>query len=195
VITLEVTDVVPNTTSGIDSPEFTVRLIDTSVTVPHNSTLLLAGLIEQDTTDRENSVPLLGDIPVLGNAFKNVTREEQRTELILTVTPRIVNRPQNASALYDEMLEQTVALREALADFGDNPLPPNGAAPGRESPAPRERDVEPEQDPAQDGDVASASESPAAVQELADVLILAGGPAVTPLAEQILGDTGDATAD
>ena len=194
-ITLEVTDVVPNTTSGIDSPEFTVRLIDTSVTVPHDSTLLLAGLIEQDTTDRENSVPLLGDIPVLGNAFKNVTREEQRTELILTVTPRIVNRPQNASALYDEMLEQTVALREALAEFGDNPLPPNGAAPGRESPAPRERDVEPEQDPAQDGDVASASESPAAVQELADVLILAGGPAVTPLAEQILGDTGDATAD
>lgn len=65
--------------------------LQTNVLVNNGETVVLGGLYENTTSNSVNKVPLLGDIPGLGNLFKNRTRSEQKRELLIFITPRIVN--------------------------------------------------------------------------------------------------------
>lgn len=86
----EVSDVVRTTTSTIDSPTIQQRRIKTTVNVQDGQSIILAGLI-QDRSDRtRGQVPILGDIPYLGNAFKNKTDTIKRTELLIAITPQVI---------------------------------------------------------------------------------------------------------
>lgn len=67
----EVSDVVKTTSSGIDSPTIQQRKVSTRVVVNDNESLALGGLIQQKNELVRTQVPVLGDIPLLGNAFKN----------------------------------------------------------------------------------------------------------------------------
>ncbi len=135
-ISLEIADAAPNTTSDIDSPQFTKRLIETTVTVRHGQTLLLAGNVNKRVLDKVNKIPVLGSIPIAGIMFQNIDKSTERTELILTVTPPVINDPSEATALVEGFASHLPGLREALAEF-DAPLPgvmtfgPGGVAPAR----------------------------------------------------------------
>ncbi len=120
-IRLEVTDAVPTTSSGIDSPTFTTRIAETVVTVPSNMTVLIGGAIEHRTTDRRGGIPLLGDIPGIGAAFQSREKTVDRTELLLTITPTIVNNPADTSLIVSDFLRGAHSLREALQNF-DAPI-------------------------------------------------------------------------
>ncbi len=122
VIKLEVTDAVPTTSSGIDSPTFTTRIAETTVTVPHGQTVLIGGAIESRRTDRNSRIPILGDIPAIGEAFKSREKEISRTELLLAITPTIVNEPADNTYIISDFLESAAGLRSALARF-QAPLP------------------------------------------------------------------------
>jgi general secretion pathway protein D len=99
----EVSDVVPTTTSSIDSPTFQQRKIQTKVVVQDGETVSLAGLIS-DKRSRENSgIPILQEIPVLGPLFSTRTNGATRTELLILLTPRVVNDSRDARALTDEL--------------------------------------------------------------------------------------------
>ena len=113
----EITDVLPNQTSGIDSPQFTTREYTSNVIVPHNQTVILAGTIEERATNQVNGVPLISSIPIVGEAFKNRSNESTRVEIVLMLTPIIVTDPTDVSYVYEDMLDQTRLLRNALADF------------------------------------------------------------------------------
>lgn len=117
VIRQEITDAVPNVTSGIDSPTFTKREVETTVTIPHGHTLLLAGIIEQRETDRVGKIPLLGDIPIFGHAFRNVDKTNERTELLLTITPTVINEAREAGPILDDFLISARGVENALAHF------------------------------------------------------------------------------
>ncbi|MCF9033525.1 type IV pilus secretin PilQ family protein [Acinetobacter nectaris] len=65
--------------------------LQTNVLVNNGETVVLGGLYENSTSNNVSKVPLLGDIPGLGNLFKNRTRTEQKRELLIFITPRIVN--------------------------------------------------------------------------------------------------------
>ncbi|MBS0307924.1 MAG: hypothetical protein JSS58_03045, partial [Proteobacteria bacterium] len=54
-------------------------------------TVVLGGIYTQDESDTVSKVPLLGDIPVLGNLFKNTAKVSNKTELLIFLTPKIVN--------------------------------------------------------------------------------------------------------
>ena len=69
----EVSDVVETTSSGIDSPTIQQRRIKTTVNVQDGQAIVLAGMIQDRATRDRGQVPLLGDIPYIGNAFKNKT--------------------------------------------------------------------------------------------------------------------------
>ncbi len=86
----EVSSVKKTTTSGIDSPTIQQRKIQTRVLVNDGESLALGGLIQQNNSVDRGQVPLLGDIPILGNAFKNKTDSIGRTELIIFIRPRVV---------------------------------------------------------------------------------------------------------
>lgn len=87
----EVSDAVATTSSTIDAPTIQQRKIRTTVAVNDGESLVLAGLIQDKATRERSGVPKLLEIPVVGNLFKDKTDTIKRTELLIAITPRIVN--------------------------------------------------------------------------------------------------------
>ncbi len=102
----EVSDVTQTKTSGIDSPTIQQRKIKTSVAVDNGSTIALGGLIRDRVTDGATKIPLLGDIPVLGELFRTNTKRNERTELVVLITPRVVANASDAEIVTRELREK-----------------------------------------------------------------------------------------
>ncbi|MEM9444186.1 MAG: secretin N-terminal domain-containing protein [Verrucomicrobiota bacterium] len=84
-------------TQGV--PIFEDQSINTEVTVPDRSTVMIGGLIRESPTRNESGVPLLKDIPLLGYLFKTTTIDKDRDELIILIQPTVINHE-------DEILEK-----------------------------------------------------------------------------------------
>lgn len=65
--------------------------VQTQVLVENGGTVVIGGIYTQDEGETVNKVPLLGDVPVLGNLFKNKTRTSSKTELLIFLTPKVVS--------------------------------------------------------------------------------------------------------
>ena len=65
--------------------------VQTLVLVENGGTVVIGGIYTQEDLDSENKVPYLGDIPLLGNLFKNRTRSTAKTELLIFITPKVVS--------------------------------------------------------------------------------------------------------
>ncbi len=102
----EVSDVTQTQTSGIDSPTIQQRKIKTSVAVDNGSTIALGGLIRDRVTDSATKIPLLGDIPLLGELFRSNTKRNERTELVVLITPRVVGSASDAEIVTRELREK-----------------------------------------------------------------------------------------
>ncbi|MCU7968592.1 MAG: type II and III secretion system protein, partial [gamma proteobacterium symbiont of Bathyaustriella thionipta] len=73
------------------NPTFTNQEINTSVVVRDGETIILGGLIETVEADGESGVPVLKDVPLMGNLFKSQGTQMERRELILIISTKIVN--------------------------------------------------------------------------------------------------------
>jgi general secretion pathway protein D len=102
----EVSDVTQTKTSGIDSPTIQQRKIKTSVAVDNGSTIALGGLIRDRVTDGATKIPLLGDIPMVGELFRTNTKRNERTELVVLITPRVVGSASDAEIVTRELREK-----------------------------------------------------------------------------------------
>jgi len=76
-------------------PSIDTREIVTQVLVNDGQTVVLGGILETERRDAENKVPWLGDIPVLGRLFKQTSHTDQKDELLIFVTPRILREGSN----------------------------------------------------------------------------------------------------
>ncbi len=76
--------------NGFSVPAFITRRAQTAVRMQEKQTLIIAGLMLDQTTSNVNKVPFLGDIPFLGYAFRTSSFNHSKTELVMTVTPEIV---------------------------------------------------------------------------------------------------------
>ncbi|WP_092948713.1 type IV pilus secretin PilQ [Roseateles sp. YR242] len=65
--------------------------VQTLVLVENGGTVVIGGIYTQDEQESENKVPYLGDIPLLGNLFKNRARTTSKTELLIFITPKVVS--------------------------------------------------------------------------------------------------------
>ncbi len=84
-----VSDLVP---VGIGSaPSIQTREIETSVLVDNGDTIVLGGIFEHEISKTTDSVPVLGDIPVIGQAFRVNTNKNDKRELLIFITPKIMN--------------------------------------------------------------------------------------------------------
>lgn len=90
------------TTSGIDSPTILKRSITSSVAIASGETVLLGGLISEEDTDNRSGVPWLMDIPLLGNLFSTTEKRKIRRELIVLITPTVVEDKVDARSVTDE---------------------------------------------------------------------------------------------
>ncbi len=96
-LTVEVSQITDKGTATAGSPAqptIGTRTITSTIRLRDGETNVLAGLIRTDTTKGRTTVPFLGDIPLLGTLFTNVSDDIRRTDLLLTLTPRIIRAPQ-----------------------------------------------------------------------------------------------------
>ena len=77
--------------AGIDVPGFRTRKVKTNVTVHHGETIVLSGVFSHDAAKAVSKLPGLGNLPIIGEIFKNRGFDSDKRELVIFVTPRIVN--------------------------------------------------------------------------------------------------------
>lgn len=77
-------------TEDFQAPIITKREIETNVRVRDGETVVIGGLLQTTEEERRTKVPLLGDIPFVGEAFRSTKRTQARTELLVLLTPRVI---------------------------------------------------------------------------------------------------------
>ncbi|OGS10928.1 MAG: hypothetical protein A2234_09800 [Elusimicrobia bacterium RIFOXYA2_FULL_58_8] len=80
----------PSATAGTTAPSVDTRSADTNVVVNNGETIVIGGLIHDTQSDTVTKVPLLGDIPLLGALFRKKSVARNRLELLIFVTPKII---------------------------------------------------------------------------------------------------------
>jgi len=85
-------DTVTKTVNGQTSQadEYDIRKLETRVMIPSGNTLVLGGLLQDDVRNSGSKVPIFGDIPLLGWAFRHETKNRQKQNLTIFITPTIV---------------------------------------------------------------------------------------------------------
>jgi general secretion pathway protein D len=117
----EVSDVVTTTTSDIDAPTIQQRQIDSSVAVQTGETIALGGLIRDSEEDSRAGVPILMEVPILGNLFSSNSVASERTELLVLLTPRVVRDQEEAQEVTRELrrrLRGIKNLQERIGNYG-----------------------------------------------------------------------------
>lgn len=76
-------------------PPINTKQITTKILIENGGTVVIGGIFERDESLLTNKVPLLGDIPVLGYIFRNTARQDDKRELLVFVTPRILSESLN----------------------------------------------------------------------------------------------------
>jgi general secretion pathway protein D len=125
-ISQEVSDVASTTTSTIDSPTFSQRLIRTRVAVQDGQTVGMAGLIRDNDQQGNAGIPYLKDIPLLGSLVSSQTNMRQRTELLVLITPRVVHDQRDALALTEDL--RNGLINAGLVHQQLDRKPPHGSA-------------------------------------------------------------------
>ena len=67
------------------------KRVKTQVLVENGGTVVIGGIFELTEADQTNKVPLLGDIPVVGNLFKSRLRTSRKEEILVFITPKIIS--------------------------------------------------------------------------------------------------------
>jgi general secretion pathway protein D len=109
-IVQEVSDVVRTTTSGLNSPTIQQRQIKSTVAVQSGESVALGGLIRDGNTKGVTGLPVVSEIPLLGNLFKTTTDTQRRTELLVLLTPRVAASRQDARDITEELRSRVRSL-------------------------------------------------------------------------------------
>ncbi len=95
----EVSEIDQSYVSSTGVPGFKTRKVDTTVELADGETLVIAGLLSHTSSNSDSKVPGLGDIPGLGFLFSNLSRTKQDTELVIFITPKIVEVDKNNTGM------------------------------------------------------------------------------------------------
>ena len=98
------------------APVINTRSADTVVVTPNGQPVIIGGLMQNSKTSGESKIPLLGDIPLIGNLFKRQNRNTTKTELMIFLTPHIVETPSQLVALSEKERAAAVLPKKAFTD-------------------------------------------------------------------------------
>jgi len=99
----EISNVAATTPAGSLTPTISERKVKSSISVANGQTVLLAGLISAQQNGNRNGIPLLEQIPGLGNAFSHQDNTGTRTELIIFIRPQIIRDGTDAHYVAEEL--------------------------------------------------------------------------------------------
>ena len=120
-----ITDQTIPISDNVNAPVFAKRSAETVVVTGDGKTVVIGGLMERNKTESIRKVPLLGDIPVLGWAFRRKIKEDTKTELLIFLTPYVVNQPDELEQLTRDETDKTeltpnLLPGEPLSKYIDN---------------------------------------------------------------------------
>lgn len=101
-----------NTVQG--NPGFLSRVTDSEINVRTGQTIVMSGLVNSDLSNQVDKLPWLGDLPILGHLFKSTNFRNNRSDLVVFVTPQVIDP--NAT-LNRERVEKGKDLRERYEGF------------------------------------------------------------------------------
>lgn len=121
-VVMEIEQRISNTQQGASNvdgaPVFFERSVTTEVAARSGQSILLAGLISESDNRSTSKVPGLGDVPGLGWAFRSESRQKEKTELVVLITPRVIDDP-------GEWAQIRVGMQQAFTHLQ---LPPQATA-------------------------------------------------------------------
>lgn len=106
----EVSEAVPNNTSGLSTPVINNRTISTQLSLHDGTTVLIGGLISENVSSSDTGVPFLKDVPGVGFLFGTQEVTKRRSELFVFITPYIVNSTAEAARISDVFKRRYEAL-------------------------------------------------------------------------------------
>jgi len=128
-VSQEVSDVVPTTTSGIDSPTIQQRKFNSTVAVRDGETIALGGLIRETKGSGGSGIPGLRRIPFIGELFGSTQRQSRRTELIVLMTPKVIQDESDSLELLQKLRSDFRLLNSTRMEWlGPVKTPPAGGA-------------------------------------------------------------------
>ena len=121
-VTLEISQEVSNpgakaAVGGGGNVAISQRTIESTVVVHDGQSVVLGGLIRERLEDSEGGIPGLRSLPVVGNLFGSTTKDTSRTELIVTLTPKVVRNPREAYEISQELRERIKEATLYQQDF------------------------------------------------------------------------------
>jgi general secretion pathway protein D len=107
-VTLDVEAILENVLAQADTnnqPVTTKQTVTTQAILRHGESIIIGGLVKSYNTDVETKVPLLGDIPLLGWFFTHNDMQEQQDNLVVLLTPYVIDKSAELSALQEQLGE------------------------------------------------------------------------------------------
>ncbi len=124
-ISLEVTNVDQASTATTSStlPVTQKRTVDTTVIVKDSQTVVIGGLIDDSTTVNKTKVPGLSDVPVLGWLFRKDSKRNEKTNLYIFLTPRVIKSPAEADEILKDKQEHINTIGEGKIKLYEKKAP------------------------------------------------------------------------
>jgi general secretion pathway protein D len=113
IVDQEVSSTVETTTSGIDSPTIQQRSFNSTVVVPSGKVVALGGLISTNKSTSRSGVPWLADVPGLGALFRTDTKNNDRTELIVLISAKIIQNPASLDRVMTDLLADMKEIKKS----------------------------------------------------------------------------------
>jgi general secretion pathway protein D len=106
----EVSDVVTTTTSTINSPTIRQRKVASTILVGDGQSIVIGGLVQESRQKATTAVPILGNLPVVGNAFRSRDDTQGRTELMIFIRTRVMRDQTRAQSITNEFRNRLDAI-------------------------------------------------------------------------------------
>jgi len=123
---------------GGGNPDISNSEVNTEVAIQSGQTIVLGGLIVETNTKGSNGIPFLSKIPIIGGLFGSKTHDVTRSELLVMITPTVIERVDRLQDISDELRRKFRGLKpiDTGRKAAAGEAPPATAAPGAGTPAP-----------------------------------------------------------
>jgi len=117
----EVSTVVPSKEETL-TPTISQRKFKSSVVVQSGDTVVLGGLIFDFSTKQREGLPLLSNLPLIGWLFGTTENDDERTELVMLITPRLIRNRYEANNVTQEVRRRLRALKQLQEETVPTPV-------------------------------------------------------------------------
>jgi len=108
--------------SRIDSPTIATREITSSVAVQSGEVIVLGGLIRENNTYTKTGIPFLHTLPLIGPLFGSTVNNKNKTELVVLITPRVVQSKQDSRVISDEFKRKLTGIYQEVPVYIEKPV-------------------------------------------------------------------------